>query len=446
MSNIGDFENARLEDAEAVSKDLETALRGADRRGARAPGEPVEIEPGEPFNLEPREPVEISFERLWNEALERNPELAEQGRDEDWELAKRYCPTRYVPLGESAPLEQAIVSYQCNGHQHPVTVFAPARTANWIDGRPVAPAEMPQGYNLHDALHGAYDGICANILYFLQSWCFHPGAVPGPGPGNGIGSIPGSPTRQVLVVDTARMAAQGTKGRYADDGLLDPWEDAVSGHGHAIADLIGRMTNGGEDKCKLFGMRPIGGHSYYFEYTGGEHVRAFSQDMLIENLKAADATYSDAEVLNLSLGTSCPPAAMVNDPIGQWIDGWVSDGFTKGLDRQVVAAAGNHQTCVPNWPAAHCADWSNPVEATVKGKHGKTHRYRDRIYSVGSHKLDQSKNNKKVPFSAKDDDRDSWITDERLGRDVKVECPDPLDDAWTGTSFAAPQFAAELAK
>ena len=372
----------------------------------------------------------LSWPKLVERVSETNPELLEQLGEHVLEDPNIQLAEAYVPLGRDIKLEMTIRGYKCDGHWHPIPVYATKGFGVNPEGKLVS-----THLTLDQLLAGDGGELRANCLHFFQSYCFHPDAGPEATNGNPADPIAaGTGTRRVATVDTGRVPAlRGGPVPYKGHaplnfigGAPDGWpEDRETGHGPAIADLIGDLL-GDRDRSSLIAVQPDQGLAYQLKIAGSQRwVRAFDTTALLAALDAAKE--SGCEILNLSLGRAASPADMRGDVVGKWLDRWLGEE----TQRAVVVAAGNHGTCVPSWPAAFCANWSAKSQLEFNN--------RTRVFSVASPRGTDSK------FSGYSAQPDQWITNIRTGKQVQVAHPSNNPNSWTGTSFAAPQVAAELA-
>lgn len=358
-----------------------------------------------------------SFERLAEQAMGRqeNPELVRE-QQAFLRATLNHLPKQYKRLGSVGKYPDAkprieFCEHRCGDMVHVVPVFL---------------------------VDGAWDS--RNLIYFPRAFCFHPGAMPK----TGGGSRPTGPSGgdgTVATVDTGRL--DGDSSLVFRDGGPDLIDDVVRGHGPAIADLIG-ATLGNAERSMLVDVALNTGTQWLVEvndengnqvnYTDANGttrpawVRGFDSEALLLALKRVPA---DCNVLNLSLGATSCPGDMDNDPVLNAIQTWL----TGNSARVVVAAAGNHASCDPMWPAAAShGDWAK--HGGSAGLANQLTTISPQLVSVGS----GPKNGKHDPFSGHGD----WVWTQRPGSAVDVRSPRP-DTVWLGTSFSAPQVAAELA-
>lgn len=288
------------------------------------------------------------------------------------------------------------------------------------------------------------------LMYFPTSYAFHPGAQADIADLAAHSSL-GNSSRRVFVVDTGWNPDHVPNGLSPKGHDIDPLTaDVVHGHGPAIVSLIEQLRPGSIDARKLLlrqvryrdgAIRNANGEPCFAvfphpEEAANKHkpddvalLRGFDSKSLMATLEALfeEDGLCDGDIVNLSLGALVDEESYRNDPVS----GWVSRARQAGV--HVVIAAGNHGTTDKSWPAAD-ADG-------------------DLVISVGSGD-DQSQPDK---FSARDTERDRWITVWADGSDVPVVHPglpqtkaqtgktaNPCNATWTGTSFAAPRVAASL--
>lgn len=254
---------------------------------------------------------------------------------------------------------------------------------------------------------------------------------------------------KIVVVDTGWIA--GTpEAASAKPWDVDPLEsDVVHEHGPAIVNLIAAAT-GGRAEVHLRQVRfdlpnaevspaiPVFTHPDKHPVTGEPMtVRGFTDTMLIATLDLlaeeivesgegeGELLLQRGDVVNLSLGAVAAPEELITRGDVR-LYAWLVRMHERGV--KVVCAAGNHGTVALTWPAAHGTDLS---------PFGRL----DNVYAVGSAVTDA---NSKHDFSAH-----GWVPHWRNGFKVgfdshygtKTSTPDAC---WSGTSFAAPQFAVSL--
>lgn len=370
-----------------------------------------------------------------------------------------YSLGEWEPIGdlrwETEPsLAVELCTHECDGEKYPVAMVWAEGTAINRDGR-LVPTELDFG-GIVEA------GMSPNLVYFPSAICFHPGAE-----AKDWGTTADTPLHEVdlsrssdkivMTVDTGDLDPNeyvaGLPPVYGAPSLggADPWSnDALKGHGPAIADLIGGRI-GDPERSRLtrvqyeLGDLGIG----YRMLVGGNWVRGFDTHSLLMTLKSLEN--EEIHVLNLSLGTvACPHVLKCYDPIGNWLFWWLKECRS----RRVVVSAGNHETCVPSWPAAYAKLGGFSDGPEVPEWMEERMRNPDdglQFYSVGSAPLltvqDENGNQKRISsdpdkFSA----RGGWVNAWRPGENVAVAHHIYANTAWTGTSFAAPQVAAELAR
>lgn len=358
----------------------------------------------------------------------------------------RHFPLTFKTVNGQDEVEIALCTYTdpATGKRYPVPVYARKGTAYSLPDD----ALVETGDSLAQIL--VNEDLLPNLIYFAHAYCFHPGSVPGGHVGYEVVPLNGSMKHCVLTVDTGEVDGvtyPGNPPAYVKGGA-DQWKrDVVSGHGPAIADLIADMMGdpkGAQGYSALEPLQPGASGSFEVEVPvangGTKWVRGFDQFRLLDTLDAAlfEGKHENCKVLNLSLGTPMCPHDMKlptkwaqqgrRHPVLERLDTWLDpDG---GGGEHVVISAGNHGTPVPTWPAAFAHDWGGDGPAPSRWKH--------RFWTVGS------------PVEAGRSDGDfsatgAWVRVTRPGWRIKVAHHERMVTGWTGTSFAAPQVAAELA-
>ncbi len=253
-----------------------------------------------------------------------------------------------------------------------------------------------------------------------------PGGIPAPvrTPPPGPGKASSAHAVTIAILDTGINAAHPWFPRNAweavdrdvDDRLdtdNDYELDAQAGHGTFIAGIARQHAPG----AHLSISRVLGSDGVCDEVELLEAINA---------LRAHAAGKNSIGVLNLSLGAytwNDRPPALLSQAIQRL-----------GADTVVVAAAGNNASDRLFWPAAF-----------------------DSVVAVGAQKLDGTG---RTPFSNYGPWVDAWAPGEQVASSFvsfdgpKDEAPSADIDAdcftgfatWSGTSFAAPRIAAELAQ
>jgi len=230
-------------------------------------------------------------------------------------------------------------------------------------------------------------------------------------------------TGVVAGADNPKLTHQSIGGDSANVDIAAP--DLYTGHGPAIADLIGDMAGMADqaDQRKSWLKEA--------DYTRGLQQRragAMQGPRTLDTaslLASLDRLPADTEVVNLSLGaptcanestkwtrTARGRTAVQIDPIRQWI--------IDNPQITVVAAAGNGASDIRTYPAA----WT--LDPAVRN-----------IISVGS----MSEDGTRSCFSNHGAQVDYYA----VGEKVLVQHPTEGAVIWTGTSFAAPQVTAAIA-
>lgn len=274
-------------------------------------------------------------------------------------------------------------------------------------------------------------GVDAQRVYFLNAFSFHPDAMKDlTKPGKSPADV--ARRGRVFVVDTGWKSNPG--GANAWD--IDPISyDVAHEHGPAIVKVI-KMAGGNEVDVHLRQVRfdlatvpgvPMFEHPHAVDSTGAPlKVRGFTSGMLLatldalyeelEGLSTEVSDFAETTVVNLSLGSVAPAEALTTNDDARLYE-WLVNVTKLGV--QVVVAAGNHGTSALSWPAAHgsaSAKWEQ-----LPG-----------VHAVGSRDLDS---NTLHPFSAR-----GWVDKWHDGLDVRYD----VGASWSGTSFAAPRYAAAL--
>lgn len=301
----------------------------------------------------------------------------------------------------------------------------------------------------------AADNGRKQLIYFFRGYVFHPGARPKSQLKTRMKELPGTRTdRRVLIVDTGwddavflPLQKQVPLDPVDDDWFVSngkspsPDVDVVRGHGPAIYDLIHQLT-GTEDRLELHRVRYEDGclKGPLMWPTGnannpGEFVRGFDAKALLSTLENLVLQCGDIVVLSLGTVTGNPEDLYCQDPVWEWMSGW-SEELRESVD--LVVAAGNHGDEQPSYPAGYQFGRDRCAWITAVGS--------------SSNNVDRQKNpdsSEIHSFSARGD----WVQCWRNGADVPVRRePNPghfafqtRSTTWTGTSFAAPIKAAELA-
>lgn len=380
-------------------------------------------------------------------------ELVQHDLNIDWDGFDRLCRQALAGLSGDLAAQQAALFKATRNH-------VPDRYVRLDSGRKYPHAEPRVefcGYDDNDGVaqiipvfvvdNAPVEGSGRNLLYFVEgAFCFHPGSLPEFG-GSDVRLAPTSAATGALVttVDTGRVG--DTRSLNFFGGGADPVDDVVTGHGPAIADMIGDLigsdpgANDDHVESALVDVAlgdgthwavPVndaaGDQVEFVGPTGGGRpawVRCFDTHAL---LAALERVPPETKVLNLSLSASACPADMAHDAVLDWIERWIGSGRQ---GRYVAAAAGNHGTTAPVWPAAASEpDWSahqGPVlGASLSGG----------IVSVGSGERGQAPPD---DFSG----RGHWVFTQRPGVERPVKAPSP-GTTWTGTSFSTPQVAVDL--
>lgn len=241
----------------------------------------------------------------------------------------------------------------------------------------------------------------------------------------------------VVAAQNGNRPSLAAKTKYFD--IVD---DAISGHGPAIADLIADMMGLPETPAARShsALQPVTSNAPpgaitpknpngMFGHPDG--TRAVDLASILEALDALDP--ASVDYVNFSIGTkSCPElttklafnpitgkkSRIQIDPIREWL--------IENPDVTMVAAAGNSGSTTPTYPAAWTIDPEVPniVSVGSMGRDGTRSCFSDHASVVGP----------------------SWVDFYAVGQDVVVEHPTLGRVVWSGTSFAAPQVAAALAK
>lgn len=294
------------------------------------------------------------------------------------------------------------------------------------------------------------DGYVRLRLYTHQIYIFHPDVGPvdiGMDASDPLQS--GTEPNRVWVVDTGWNDPQF---QAADPANSDPFAvfpgDRARGHGPAIVDLIddllGPQTPNHDPQVHLHAVR-YGSFPVVLPAPDGSLVRAFDEFALWNTLRALEDNLQPGDVVNLSLGAVACPKSMVGDRVGAWI--------ASHPDQTFVVAAGNHSTSAPSFPAAY----GQVSPATSRPPELEPTETLENVISVGSaviadlgkiHADNRGSGYTPHDFSAQ---RANWIMYWANGENVPVDHYDFAAKAgkksatWTGTSFAAPKIAAQVA-
>lgn len=288
------------------------------------------------------------------------------------------------------------------------------------------------GLTLAQIVIEAEDGqpVFPNLIYFHKpNYTFHPDQAPQPVTSNRQKTAQLNPTNDpglsVITLDTGSIEGQTDIECDYSKSPLDPYDDTeiVRGHGPAIADLIGHML-GDPERSILVGIDYAAGctgqpmkvphHKKFVGSDDAPFVRCFDTFALDHALSQVEAMFGkhpfkqDPVVVNLSLGTLSCDDLMANDPIGERLKRWVKS------ETIITVAAGNHYDSRPSFPAAYSADVSGIV--SVGSTHGS--------FSATGKTVVKEVNGERV-----------LVKYLRNGRERE----------WSGTSFAAPQIAAQHA-
>jgi len=281
-----------------------------------------------------------------------------------------------------------------------------------------------------------------NLLYFLQpQGVFYPVDQAKKSPDkqghspslSGTGQEAGPAPNPVVTIDTGHVAgdqasglayrtASGLGPNYTVDGATP---DGSTGHGPAIADLIGRLI-ADSDQSQLVNVHPVETAD-----MGHGPIRAFTASALHQTLNEVSKIIGDAPVtINMSFGAkaceeflyhseSVEDREGINDHVR--IEDVVYDWIADHPQVTVVAAAGNSGTNTRTYPAG----WSDdPVIG-------------HQVIAVGALGPDGNRS----CYS----DWGTWVDVYAEGDEVWVGHPTMGDVVWSGTSFAAPQVAAGVA-
>lgn len=261
--------------------------------------------------------------------------------------------------------------------------------------------------------------VFPNLMYNYGPLRYHPGIGKATSGGTTIPAGNAIDSRPVFVLDSGDFPSKANaKLGYRAMGV-DQLTDTVTGHGPAIAALIGHMT-GQPERVTLIGITSPAGLK-----TPDDH-RAFRYSDLLaamtELTNQVDAAQANGlkPVVNMSFGTkSCEELTTVNgeqrDPLYLWIQARQADPNTpidSTTEITVTAAAGNSEVSQPTYPAA----FPNVIAVGSKPPNGT------RTFS----------------------DHGPWVNEWRDGQHLKLEGRNG-QIAWGGTSFAAPRVAAEEA-
>jgi len=269
-------------------------------------------------------------------------------------------------------------------------------------------------------------GEAKQRIYFHQAFSFHPDAVqellsqdapPFKGPREG----------RIFVVDTGWPVGGRPNGALPrDEDTID--FDVAYGHGPAIVDVIRTVGGEGVDvqlRQVRFANSALPGVPI-FRHPDGGLVRGFSEDMLLATLNELRTELRLGDVVNLSLGAVACPGDLGETPGDKRLFDWLTT-LPDGVE--VVVAAGNHGCDVPSWPAAYGSNLRSPSPAL------------SHVHAVGSRSDDGTQTIH--DFSARGS---AWVHEWENGLEVGFNLPPTgsvgrKDRRWTGTSFAAPQFA-----
>lgn len=295
---------------------------------------------------------------------------------------------------------------------------------------------IPQMRNLQ----AAGIDITPNFIHYAQPlWRFLPHAGPVPIPDRTEGFDPGhfaivNSTDAVVSIDTGVRPTGNVDlnhtliGTFGENEDQAPVDDAT-GHGPAIADLIGDMFGLAESPAargdSALRQVQIANGAIGGELVHPDGARGVDQASVLATLDSLNPATVD--IVNLSMGAkSCPaltvrevtnpvtgaPMNIQTDPIRQWL----IDNPTITM----VASAGNSGSNRRTFPAAWTRDPAVP-----------------NILSIGSMGEDGTRS----CFS----DFGVWVDYYAVGQDVTVEHPIHGLVAWSGTSFSAPQVTAAIA-
>lgn len=266
-------------------------------------------------------------------------------------------------------------------------------------------------------------------VYFHRGYAFHPDTKAVEIQGSAVAQTCDRPGH-IVVVDTGWLP--DTREGHVYPGEVDTIRDAVSGHGPAIVRLIRSVNRSEGLEVDLMQVRYdqglVGGPIEFDAPTSpGVKVRGFDELALSATMKelASRLDPDRSTVVNLSLGAVSCPDRMLNDPIGKMI--------AQHPDTRFVVAAGNHSNEVPSWPAVYASGRpSTPSLSSVV-----TH---SNVVSVGSGTAQTPDS-----FSA----RGPWVREWQGGSDVPVHhdgmpSKPGTNAEWSGTSFAAPRYAAQI--
>ena len=252
------------------------------------------------------------------------------------------------------------------------------------------------------------------------------GPLPAPSPGSyQPGASPGTPAK-VAIIDTGISAESRADGWLRDiprDGNVDPLDslpmpagdgylDFDAGHGTFVAGIVQHIAPDAEIKV----------------------YRAIGSDGMAPEVQVAcemiRAVKDGAQILNLSLGCQTqdhvPPIAIraALDVIGEL-------EREQGREVLIVAAAGNYADTIPCWPAAFRRVVSVAALASdLKPAHWSTRGFWVTCSTIGLGLRSTYVEGRESPLVDKvphDFGPDAWAV-------------------WSGTSFAAPQFAGALAR
>lgn len=241
----------------------------------------------------------------------------------------------------------------------------------------------------------------------------------------------GEPQTAVLTIDTG-LPRESTQGEFtvafADpDFHIDGFSDSVTGHGPAIADLISHTMNANGAGAEWSFLVQVDATQTKMVNPGQGDIRAFTTTALANTLHAIDDSgliqRLNVGVVNMSFGAkACDElfrvgegdASEIVEPVWNWMQQYP--------ELTLVASAGNTRTDSLTYPAA----WT--LDSSIGG----------RVISVGA--LGPAGN--RSCYS----NYGPWVDVWRTGDEVVIDHPmRNVQQVWSGTSFAAPQVAAEIA-
>lgn len=299
----------------------------------------------------------------------------------------------------------------------------------------------------------------AERILFPQAFSFHPDAVKDLKSAGTAPTPKGRRTGTIFVVDTGWPTMQNAidnnaPGKPNLKDQVDPINfDVVHEHGPAIEHVI-RSSGGDGINIQLRQIRfakvgqlpgvPVFEHANAITKSGDPVlVRGFTVGMLMATLTDLETELQQLPEheraktkVNLSLGAVACPEHLTTQG-DQDLYNWLRRVTDKdGLGIEVVVAAGNHGTNVPTWPAAFgmlSSAQGDPI---------------DGVHAVGSGEGPRG-NAVAHSFSAWGDDwipKNNWENGQNIAFDSYQVTGVSMagDAAWSGTSFAAPQFAVSL--